>query len=425
MNTDEPMTVAAATGFHLLAKPTGAVCNLDCNYCFFLSKESLYPGSRFRMSEDLQEAYIRQLLEAHSAAPEVVVAWQGGEPTLMGLEFFRSAIEIEHRYVRPGQTVVNTIQTNGTLIDDAWAAFFKEHDFLVGISIDGPREIHDRYRVDKGGKPTFERVRVGLERLKAHDVEWNVLACVHRSSADQGRAVYRYLRDDLGARFIQLIPIVESAQGPEGVDGGSSLSTTAEAYGQFLIDVFEEWVRHDVGSVFVQMFDAALAHWVGVPGSLCVHEETCGRSLALEHNGDVYSCDHFVEPSFRLGNISSAHMLELVDSPEQRRFGLQKRDGLTQQCRDCDVRFACNGGCPKDRFATSRLGEAGHNYLCAGYELFFRHVDRPMRFMADALRDGRAPASIMSAYAAADKWRARNAPCTCAAGRKWMHCHGA
>jgi uncharacterized protein len=440
-----PTVPDAPPAFHAMAKPTGATCNLDCTYCFFLSKEMLYPGSRFRMAAEVQEAYVRQLLEAHASAPEVVVAWQGGEPTMMGLDFFRRTVELERRFARPGQAILNTIQTNGTLLDDEWGAFLAEHDFLVGISIDGPPEIHDAYRVDKGGKPTFARVRRGLDVLRRHAVDWNVLTTVHARNADRGREVYRFLRDDLGATFVQYIPIVERTTAaslalanagwgdrvsgrPLYVQEGDLVTERTvrpEQLGRFLIDVFEEWVRRDIGTVYVQSFDTALAKWAGEPGGVCVHEETCGLSLALEHNGDLYSCDHFVEPRFRLGNIREEHLLTLVGSQQQRGFGEAKRDTLTRTCRECDVRFACNGGCPKDRFAAAPDGEPGHNYLCEGYLLFFRHVDRPMRTMAELLRQGRAPAELMRLYAAEDARRGRNDPCTCGSGRKWKHCHGA
>jgi uncharacterized protein len=434
----------APPAFHLMAKPTGAICNLDCEYCFFLSKEMLYAGSRFRMAEELQETYIRQLLESHAHAPEVVVAWQGGEPTIMGLDFFRRSIELQRKYARPGQSILNTVQTNGTLLDDEWAEFLKANDFLVGISIDGPREIHDTYRVDKGGKPTFDRVIHGLDHLKAHRVDWNVLTTVHAANGDQGRRVYKFLRDDLGARFIQFIPIIERAtqetlslanagwgskvQGrplyTQDGDLVTKRSIGPAQYGRFMIDVFEEWVRRDIGTVYVQMFDTALANWVGEPGGMCVHAKTCGLQLAIEHNGDLYSCDHFVEPRFRLGNIKETHMLKLVASPGQQKFGQDKFDTLTRFCLDCDVRFACNGGCPKDRFATSPYGEPGQHYLCPGYKDFFHHVDRPMRIMAEMLRADRAPAELMRVYASEDADRGRNDPCTCGRGQKWKRCHG-
>ena len=430
--------------FHLLAKPTGAVCNLDCTYCFFLSKEMLYPGSRFRMADDLLEAYLSQLLDAHRGMPEVMVAWQGGEPTMMGLDFFRRSVEIAARCAEPDQRVLHSIQTNGTLLDDEWASFFKERDVLVGLSIDGPRDIHDTYRVDKGGKPTFDRVIAGLAFLKAHDVEWNALTTIHAANQDRGGDVYRFLRDDLGARFMQFIPIIERANegtlpaanigwGEEVADrplytqSGSLVterSVSPEGYGRFLIDVYEEWIRGDIGEVYVQMFDTALANWLGIPGGVCIHQETCGRALALEHNGDLYSCDHFVEPDFLLGNIRDKTLLELVNLPQQQRFGADKRDTLPRYCLECDVRFACHGGCPKDRFTDTPDREPGLNYLCPSYKEFFHHIDQNMRRMGELMRSGRDAPDLLPVIAAEDAQRGRNDLCTCGSGRKWKVCHG-
>jgi uncharacterized protein len=420
--TDVLTMPGAPPAFHVMAKPTGAICNLDCEYCFFLSKEMLYPGSRFRMAADLQESYVRQVLESQAQAPEVVVSWQGGEPTLMGLDFFRRSVELERRYARPGQRVLNTLQTNGTLLDDEWGEFLKENDFLVGISIDGPRAMHDAYRVDKGGKPTFDRVLRGLDVLTRHEVDWNVLTTVNAANGDHGAEVYRFLRDDLGARYLQLIPVVER-DGPDALVTHRTVGP--EQYGRFMVEVFEEWVRRDIGAVYVQPFDSALARWYGEAGGLCVHEETCGQQLVLEHNGDVYSCDHYVEPEHLLGNLQDRPLIELVVLPQQQRFGQDKRDTLTRYCRDCDVRQACNGGCPKDRFATSPYGEPGQHYLCSGYETFFRHVRAPMERMAQLLREGRAPVELMAEYAAEDARRGRNDLCPCGSGRKWKRCHGA
>src|SRR5512135_1798956 len=423
----------APPAFHLLSKPTGAICNLDCAYCFFLAKELLYPGSHFRMADELLEEYVRQLIESHQT-PEVTIAWQGGEPTLMGLDFFQRSIEHARKYLRPDQTIQHTIQTNGTLLNDEWAAFFKKHNFLVGISIDGPREMHDRYRQDKGGAPTFDKVMRGLSFLKKHGVEWNSLTTLNHANADHPVEVYRFLRDECGAKFIQFIPIVERHH-IDGVPFGDAVtdrSVTAQQYGQFLIDVFEEWVRRDIGEVYVQMFDVALANWHGEPPTLCIHSETCGTALALEHNGDLYSCDHFVEEDYKLGNIADTPMADLVASDRQRAFGLAKRDTLPAYCRECDVRFACHGGCPKDRFIETPDGEPGLNYLCAGYKAFFGHIDRPMRMMSDLLRQGRAPSELVAWYAGEDaRIRAevarsgRNDPCPCGSGRKVKHCHGA
>ncbi len=407
-----------------MSKPTGAVCNLDCEYCYFLSKEVLYPGSEFRMPAQVHEAYVEQLLAAHVGVPEVVVAFQGGEPTMMGLDFFRRTLELEEKYAAPGQTILNTLQTNGTLLDEEWGAFLRSNGFLVGLSIDGPRAMHDAYRVDKGGKPSFDRVMRGLDVLRRHEVEWNVLTTVNAANGDHGREVYTFLRDELGARFIQLIPIVErvtqellplSEQGwgrhgrgdrplyrQEG-DRVTHRSVGAEQYGQFLIDVFDEWVCNDVGDVFVQDFDTALAHWMGMNDvGMCVHAETCGAAVALEHNGDLYSCDHYVEPDYRLGNIADGRtLLELVTSPEQKAFGQAKLDTLPDYCLRCDVRFACHGGCPKDRFLTTPDGDPGLHYLCAGYQNFFHHVDEPMRLMAGLLKQGRDASDIRDWYASA------------------------
>jgi uncharacterized protein len=427
---------SAPAAFHVLAKPTGAICNLDCEYCFFLSKEALYPGSRFRMSDELLDTYLRQLIESQRG-PEITVAWQGGEPTLMGLDFYRRAVAIAERYRRPGTTIQHTLQTNGTLVDDAWCEFFREQGFLVGLSLDGPPEMHDAFRKDKGGHPTSEKVLRAARLMRQHQVNFNILTTVNAANADHPLEVYRFLRDDVGTDFIQFIPIVErvNADGHTGLQEGHTVthrSVTARQWGRFLIAIFDEWVHRDVGRVFVQMFDAALASWVGAPATLCIFAETCGEALALEHNGDLYACDHFVEPGYLLGNIAHDHMRDLVASEPQRQFGLAKRDTLPRFCRECAVRFACHGECPKNRFIATPDGEPGLNYLCAGYKEFFTHIDRPMRIMAELLRRGRAPAEIVSLLAAeeAELRRAcaragRNAPCPCGSGRKVKRCHGA
>ena len=441
------MVVAATSrAFHVMSKPTGAVCNLDCEYCFFLSKEQLYPGSGFRMPPEIHETYVRQLLAAQRSVDEVVVAFQGGEPTLMGIDFFRRTLELEQQYAAPGQRVLNTLQTNATLLDDGWAEFLRENDFLVGVSIDGPREMHDAYRVDKGGKPTFDRVLRGLDALRRHDVDWNAIVTVNAANGDHGREVYTFLRDELGATHVQLIPIVErvtpellplAESGWGARSGGRPLyrqegdvvthrSVGAEQYGRFLVDVLEEWARHDVGDVFVPTFDTALAHWLGMhqTGS-CVHAETCGDSVALEHNGDLFSCDHYVEPEYLLGNIADGRtLLQLVDSPQQRAFGAAKRDSLPAYCLRCDVRFACHGGCPKDRFDMTPDGEPGLHHLCAGYQLFFRHVDQPMQIMAALLRNGRDATGLRTWYAGRDAKLGADDPCTCGSGREFAVCHG-
>lgn len=409
-----------ATGFHVLAKPTGPICNLDCTYCFFLSKEALYPGDRFRMGDDVLRAYLTQLLDGHPDG-EVVVAWQGGEPTLMGVEFFRRMLALAEELRRPGQQLLHTIQTNGTLLTDEWCELLAEHRFLVGLSIDGPPAMHDRYRVDKRGEATSEKVLRGLRLLRAHQVDVNVLCTVHAANQDHPLEVYRYLRDDLGFRHVQLIPIVER-DNDTGFQEGTALtdrSVDPEAWGRFLIAIFDEWLRHDVGEVFVQMFDAALGSWLGLPSSMCIFRETCGDALALEHNGDLYSCDHFVEPDHLLGNIGTTTMVELVASPKQRAFGRAKLDTLPAMCRSCEVRFACHGECPKNRIATTPDGEPGLNHLCAGYLAFFTHIDGPMKLMAAELRRGGTADAVMHRLARAP----RNEPCPCGSGRKAKHCH--
>lgn len=404
----------APRAFHVLAKPVGAICNLDCTYCFYLAKESLYPGDRFRMADEMLERYLRQLLEAHQE-PEVTVAWQGGEPTLMGTAFFRRAFELAERHRRPGQTVVHTVQTNGTLLTDEMCALFAAHGVLVGISIDGPAPQHDAYRLDKRGRPTFDRVMRGLGRLRDQGVDYNVLCTVNAANQDHPLEVYRFLRDEAGARHIQLIPVVGRLDGA----AVSERSVDPHAWGRFLVAVFDEWVRRDVGTVFVPQFDSALASWLGLPPPLCIFDEECGRAVALEHNGDLYSCDHYVDADHLLGNIAGTHMIELVSSPAQRRFGAAKRTTLPRYCRDCDVRFACQGECPKNRFVRTPDGEDGLNYLCPGYMEFFHHISGPMAMMADLVRHGGYADEVMGRWAAAG----RNEPCPCGSGRKAKYCH--
>ncbi|XXF75267.1 anaerobic sulfatase maturase [Myxococcaceae bacterium GXIMD 01537] len=421
---------------HVLAKPTGPICNLDCTYCFYLDKEKLYGGSRFRMSDEVLERYIRQLIDSHRGN-HVTVAWQGGEPTLMGLEFFHRVLEYERKYQRPGMTFENTVQTNGTLLDDDWCAFFKAHGFLIGISIDGPRELHDAYRVDKKGRPTFDKVMQGLRLLQKHGVEFNVLTTVNRRNADHPREVYRFLRDEVGTRWMQFIPVVErlDENGLTLRQEGATVSDRSvlpEQLGAFLSGVFDAWVARDVGRVYVQTFEAALRNWLGLPSSgMCVFDKTCGQGLVMEHNGDLYSCDHFVEPRHALGNLRQRHMLDAAVSEQQRLFGRDKLDSLPRACRECDVRFACHGECPKNRFLTTADGEKGLNYLCAGYKAFFRHIDHPMKVMAGLVRRG-LPATQVMAVLAEEARRAapsfegarRNEPCPCGSGTKFKRCHG-
>jgi uncharacterized protein len=413
------------SSFSLLAKPTGPICNLDCTYCYFLSKEALYPHDRFRMADETLEEYLRQLLESQTG-PEVTVAWQGGEPTLMGLAFFRRSLDLVERYRRPGQRVAHTIQTNATLLDDDWAEFFKEHDFLVGVSLDGPQRLHDAYRVDKRGRGSFSRVIGGYETLRRHGVDINVLCTVNAANQHHPLEVYRFFRDDLEVEHIQFIPIVERVEEailplanggwrsnrdgkrPLYVQKGNRVtdrSVDAAAYGTFLTTIFDEWLQHDIGRVYVQHFDVALASWHDVPGGLCVFAPTCGYALAIEHNGDLYSCDHFVEPDHRLGNILDVPLGTLVESRRQEAFGQAKALTLPEYCRACEVRFACNGGCPKNRFIATPDGESGLNYLCPAYKVFFNHIDTPMRIMDGLLRKGLAPSLVTEILRSGDRPR--------------------
>lgn len=393
-------------GFHVMTKPIGPICNLDCKYCFYLEKEHLYPDTRnWTMPPEVLERYIQQYIAAQPA-DEVHFAWQGGEPTLLGLDFFRNVMELERKYA-DGKTIHNALQTNATLVDDEWALFLAENKFLVGVSIDGPRELHDHYRVDKGNAPTFDRVMRGLSKLKAYKVEFNTLTVVNRHNSQYPLEVYRFLKD-AGSEFMQFIPVVER-QTREAVSDGlvliqPSFDRVAEvtewsveplAYGRFLTSIFDEWVKQDVGRYFIQQFDVALESWLGMEASLCVFRRTCGSALAMEHSGDIYSCDHFVYPENKLGNITQTALEQLVTSDQQKKFGLDKLNSLPRMCRECEVRFACNGECPKHRFLKTPDGEAHLNYLCAGYKHFFHHIDPFMQFMATELRHGRPPANIM------------------------------
>lgn len=398
--------------FSLLAKPTGAACNLDCTYCFFLSKELLHAADGQRMSAETLRAYLTRYLDSQPDG-EVIVAWQGGEPTMRGLAFFREAVRLKAELARPRQQVTHTMQTNGTLLDDDWGAFLAEHRFLVGLSIDGPAPLHDAYRVNKAGRATHAQVLRGWEVLQRHGVETNILCTVHAANQDHPLDVYRHFRDELGARFMQFIPIVERVL-PEDLevaergwrtddgerllyrqhgDAVTSRSVDPTAFGRFLSAIWDEWITRDVGEVFVQHFDVALGNFFG-RSTLCVHAPVCGGALAVEHNGDVYSCDHYVEPGYRLGSVHDDSLVAMAASPEQQAFGRAKAE-LTKQCRECPVRWACHGGCPKDRFDVSRDGEPGQNHLCAGYYDFFTHITPGIQRMAALLQSGRPASDVM------------------------------
>ena len=445
--TEPKSTLTAPSACHVMAKPTGSVCNIDCQYCFYLEKEKLYPDAKrnWRMSDEVLELYVKQYIEAQDV-PAVNFAWQGGEPTLMGVDFFRRAVELQKQYA-DGKQITNAFQTNGIVLDDEWGQFLAENDFLVGLSIDGPEECHDRYRVDKGQKPTFARVMAGLEMLKKHEVEFNTLTVLQNHNAERPLEVYRFLKE-IGSGFMQFIPIVERAT-PDPADDGLELvmpefegqskvtkwSVGSSQYGRFLCTVFDEWVRQDVGRFFVQIFDVSLGSWLGQDASLCIFAETCGSALIIEHNGDLYSCDHFVYPEHNLGNVRDLSIRDMVASPEQRKFGQDKADLLPRFCRECDFKFACQGGCPKHRFDRTPHGEGGLNYLCRGYKMYFAHVDPYMRAMADMLRQQQPAAGVMEwvkgrdaareeARAAAAPLPGRNDPCPCGSGRKYKRCHG-
>jgi uncharacterized protein len=388
-----------------MAKPVGPICNLNCTYCYYLEKEKLYPrGVDFRMSPEVLEAFIRDYISLQDSS-EVSMVWQGGEPTLIGLNFFESVVALQKKYAN-GRIVRNAIQTNGTRLDDAWCRFFKANHFLVGVSIDGPPDLHDVYRLDKGGQPTLDSVMAGITLLKQYGVEFNTLTVVSATNVKHPLKIYEFLKDQ-GSGFLQFIPLVERelsgvsekfAPPPESGESPREVtpwSVPPVAYGEFLCTIFDHWVRHDVGNVFVQIFDVALGIWSGQGSSLCVFQENCGRALALEHNGDLYSCDHYVYPKFHLGNLLNKSLGAMVESPRQQEFGQAKSATLPKYCLQCEVRFACNGECPKHRFAKTPDGEEGLNHLCEAYKKFFTHIDKPMRAMSALLRSGRPPADIM------------------------------
>ncbi|MFH1709173.1 MAG: anaerobic sulfatase maturase [Planctomycetota bacterium] len=426
--------------FHVMVKPHGPVCNLACRYCFYLHKSTLLESSsRWRMSDAVLESFTRQYLAAHPDGFPVNFAWQGGEPTLMGVDFFRRAVALQKQHRRDGQSVTNSFQTNGILIDDDWAAFFKEHDFLVGVSVDGPRGIHNQHRVDTGGAGSFDRVMAGVGVLKRHGVHYNALTCVSNISPPQALVIYRFLREHF--EHIQFIPVVEEtgfaaaapflpdAAGTAGRKPGALVqgwSVTPEGYGEFLCTVFDEWMCHNVGRVFVQLFDMTLARWVGRLAALCVFAPICGKALVLEHDGTVYACDHFVYPEYRVGALSETPLAELVNGARQRRFGEDKRDRLPAKCRACAYLPLCGGGCPKERFITAPDGGRELNYLCAAFERFFKHTEHHLRAMAELVMHGRPAALHMDRLRAVPAPPPRpNAPCPCGSGKRFKACCGA
>lgn len=385
-----------------MVKPIGSACNLDCHYCYYRDKSEIYSGSTPRMSEELLDIYVRQYLEGASQQ-NVSFCWHGGEPLMAGLPFFRKAMELQQKYAG-GKEIENTLQTNGILLNEEWCAFFRDNNFLIGLSLDGPEDIHDAFRRDCGGAPTFARVMKGVELMKRTGVEFNILSTVNARSEGRGVEVYRFLRSL--NRYMQFLPVVEYVRmrpgkrplivSPDEEDAVEApWSVSAKGYGQFMCDVFDEWVKYDVGNCFVQLFDVTLANWCGVPPSLCAFAEVCGDGLVVEHNGDVYSCDHFVYPEYRLGNIKDGELSGMYRSNEQQLFGRDKRDALPLECKRCNYYFLCHGECPKHRFAYAGNGEPYMNALCQGYKMFFRHTDPYMRYMKTLVEKGEPASEVM------------------------------
>jgi uncharacterized protein len=396
-----------------VAKPTGPLCNLNCEYCFYLEKQALFgEGEKYRMSDDVLSAFITNYITSQPT-PVVEFVWQGGEPTLLGIDFFKRVIKLQKQFSGT-KKITNSLQTNGTLLTDEWCAFLKKHNFMVGISIDGPKEIHDRYRRDRKDNGTFDRVMRGLRLLQKHKVEYNVLACVARETAKHPLEVYRFLKDE-GVEFIQFSPIVErmpdssSRQLGLRLAGPVSLNkekeqtqitpwtVVPEEYGDFLIAIYEDWVHHDVGKTFVMNFEWALNAWIGNPSPVCIHAKQCGRSVVIEHKGDVYACDHCVYPEYRLGNIRTDKLSAMVERSLQSGFGVSKETALPKWCRECKVLAACQGGCPKHRFAMTHYNEPGLHYLCEGYKKFFLHIMKYLRAMTQLLGNDLPVSYIMDA----------------------------
>ncbi len=389
---------------YVMAKPVSAVCNLACKYCYYLEKTNLYKDnkSKYVMSDSLLEKFIEEYINSQTM-PQVLFTWHGGETLMRPLSFYQKVVELQKKYAN-GRIIDNCIQTNGTLLNDEWCEFFHNNHWLVGVSIDGPQDFHDEYRKNKQGKPSFVKVMQGINLLKKHQVEWNAMAVVNDYNADYPLEFYHFFKE-LECHYIQFTPIVERIHlHSDGrhlaniLQKGEKLadfSVTPEQWGNFLCTLFDEWVKKDVGKYFIQIFDATLANWMGAQPGVCTMAPTCGHAGVIEFNGDVYACDHFVFPEFKLGNIYKKSLIEMMYSDKQSRFGLQKRDTLPAQCKTCKYLFACNGECPKNRFLTTENGESGLNYLCKGYYQFFDHVAPYMDFMKKELLAERTPANVM------------------------------
>ena len=392
------------TAFSSMLKPAGSKCNLDCSYCYYLDKAVQYGGVQAAMDEKLLETYIRQYIEANDV-DTVTFCWHGGEPTLLGLDYYRKAVKHQRRYAS-GKKIVNTIQTNGTTVDERWCDFLAQNNFLVGLSLDGPQDIHDGFRKNKAGRPTFERVMNTVEMFRKRKVEYNTLSVVNSLCEGRGKEIYRFFRDVVGSRYMQFLPAVEHVVdrpdyhrpvivSPETENSRlAPWSVSAEGYGRFLCDIFDEWVLNDVGSTFVQLFDTTLALWCGAAPGVCSMGETCGDALVVEHNGDVYPCDHFVYPEYLLGNISEGHLRDMYNSQKRIDFGLAKRNALPDECHSCRYFFACHGECPKHRFEQTSDG-GRKNYLCKGLKMFFEHSEPYMLYMRERLMMRQSPAWVM------------------------------
>ncbi len=435
----DALKLRGPNAFSIMVKPTGPVCNLNCTYCYYLEKKNLYAEVKdFRLKEEVLENFIRQYIEALQI-PVITFVWQGGEPTLLGLDYFKKIIEIQKRYSN-GKTIENSFQTNGTRLNDEWCRFFAENKILVGISIDGEEHNHDHFRKTRGGKTTFRQVMKGIGLLHKNNVEFNTLSCVNSYNVHYAKETYRFLKR-IGSGFMQFLPVVErradirQAGGLSLVPAGFGSNATVTEwsvngvdFGNFLITIFNEWVRNDVANYFVQIFDATLANYAGVKSGLCVFSETCGESLVMEHNGDLFSCDHFVYPENLLGNITSVPLIDMVKSQRQFDFGVDKRNKLPGYCRRCKVLYACHGECPKHRFLSTPDGNPGLNYLCEGYKMFFTHAEPYMEYMAKELKNKRAPANVMTWIRNKENQVVkkalpeRNDPCPCGSGKKFKNC---
>lgn len=394
-----------AKPLYVMLKPAGAHCNLACKYCYYLEKNNLYQNTpRHLMTDEMLEQFTREYIEAQTM-PQVLFTWHGGEPLMRSIDFYKKALALQKKYAH-GKQIDNVIQTNGTLLTDEWCEFFAKNHWLVGISIDGPQEYHDHYRVTPAGKPSWEKVMQGIQLLKKHRVEWNAMAVVNAYNAEHPLEFYHFFRDN-GCQYLQFTPIVERLTEHEDGRTLASLaddreipladaSVTPQQWGNFLCTIFDDWVRHDVGKTFVEIFDCTLANWMGVLPGICAYSKECGHAGVMEHNGDVYSCDHFVFPEYKLGNIKDQSLIDMLYGEKQQAFSRLKHTSLPRQCKECDMEFACHGECPKNRFEKDKYGEPGLNYLCQGYYQYYTHVAPYMDFMKRELLAQRPPANIMN-----------------------------